>query len=445
VAHNLQQIVDTLAKRLGRGVLLNSPSMRLVVHSPSFGPVDDVRVSSILNRKPPPEAMNWVTAQGLTDATGPFRVPANPGIGMLARIGIPIQSRGALLGYLWLIDADESLTDDDLTLANDLVEAAAEDLYRERLFQELERGRERELLRDLLSEAPDVRAHAAEELVEGGLLAPASDVAALVLQPVYPDGREIDEGVRISLNLALDRLRHRLSPRHSLQLMRPDHGVFVVALKDTMMRARGIEMLAQELYDSLGEMLRENEVGIYIGIGGSQPLAGTVCSYREARQAVRIARIEPRFGQVVSWESLGVYRLLSQLPIEQLDVRAFHPGLLALLRSVDASVLVPTLEHYLDRGCDAQTTARELNLHRASLYYRLHKIEEIAGVNLHDGEDRLALHLGLKLARLARMHALEPAKSAPHEDLRLQQEAIQSLDRSAEGVSDSRLIDSLQV
>ena len=37
----------------------------------------------------------------------------------------------------------------------------------------------------------------------------------------------------------------------------------------------------------------------------------------------------------------------------------------------------------------------------AGSYYRLRRIEEVAGVNLHDGEDRLLCHLALRLARLS--------------------------------------------
>ena len=62
-----------------------------------------------------------------------------------------------------------------------------------------------------------------------------------------------------------------------------------------------------------------------------------------------------------------------------------------------------TLEVYLDHACDAKLSAEALFLHRASLYYRLQRIEQIAGVNLKSGADRLALHIGLKLARLLGM------------------------------------------
>jgi hypothetical protein len=50
--------------------------------------------------------------------------------------------------------------------------------------------------------------------------------------------------------------------------------------------------------------------------------------------------------------------------------------------------------------------ADALGIHRATFYYRLHRIERITGLNLQSGDDRLALHLGLKLARLAGVHPL---------------------------------------
>jgi DNA-binding PucR family transcriptional regulator len=65
---------------------------------------------------------------------------------------------------------------------------------------------------------------------------------------------------------------------------------------------------------------------------------------------------------------------------------------------------VATLETYLDHGCDTKLTAEELFLHRASLYYRLQRIEELTGASLKSGTDRLALHLSLKLAWLLGVH-----------------------------------------
>jgi DNA-binding PucR family transcriptional regulator len=63
--------------------------------------------------------------------------------------------------------------------------------------------------------------------------------------------------------------------------------------------------------------------------------------------------------------------------------------------------LVETLGTYLEHAGDAKATAAALNVHRTSLYYRLHRIEELAGVDLSSGEDRLMCHMALRLARLS--------------------------------------------
>jgi sugar diacid utilization regulator len=66
--------------------------------------------------------------------------------------------------------------------------------------------------------------------------------------------------------------------------------------------------------------------------------------------------------------------------------------------------LAGTLECYLDLAGDVKASAQALSLHRASLYYRLEKIESATGKDLKRGEDRLELQLGLKMARLLRVY-----------------------------------------
>ncbi|BFO15593.1 hypothetical protein SHKM778_19810 [Streptomyces sp. KM77-8] len=62
--------------------------------------------------------------------------------------------------------------------------------------------------------------------------------------------------------------------------------------------------------------------------------------------------------------------------------------------------LARTAEVYLDRAGQAGRTAAELGIHRQTLYYRLSRIEQLTGLDLDDGEDRLLLHMALKASRL---------------------------------------------
>lgn len=406
MASELQRIVDSLGMRLQRAVALDDPRLRLLVYSPHYGIVDDTRLASILHREAPERAAKWALGQGVARAQGPVRLPPNPDLELLARVCVPVRCQGVLLGYLWLIDAESSLSDADLADAVAAADEAGLVMYREQLLRELERGRERELLRDLLSDDATLRDHAARALVDASLFVQGPKVAALVVAPVHEAGNAVDEPVRIAIDLALDQIRRGIAARQSLQLARPDHGVFLVGMGDPGVRSGGLGRLAERLRETAARPLAAVEGWrVVVGVGDvADHLADAQGSYRQARLAVRIAEIVPLFGSIAAWSDLGVYRTLAQLPPEELTSQALHPGLVTLLQTEGAETLVRTLECYLDRAGDAKATAEELVVHRTSLYYRLGRIEKLAGVDLHRGDDRLALHLGLKMARLAGLH-----------------------------------------
>ena len=127
-------------------------------------------------------------------------------------------------------------------------------------------------------------------------------------------------------------------------------------------------------------------------------------AHEHARLALRVAGALPEHGSPAGWEGLGAYRLLARAAETPHARELIHPGLPKLFALHSKESLVQTLEAYLDNGCDTKLTAEALFLHRASLYYRLQRIEAITSTSLKSGADRLALHSGLKLARLVGMH-----------------------------------------
>jgi DNA-binding PucR family transcriptional regulator len=72
-------------------------------------------------------------------------------------------------------------------------------------------------------------------------------------------------------------------------------------------------------------------------------------------------------------------------------------GAARLLADPAAATLLPTLGTFLDCAGDVQRAAAELRVHRATLYNRLSRVEQISGLNLRDGRDRLLMHLALRL------------------------------------------------
>ncbi|NBM15976.1 hypothetical protein GUY61_10020, partial [Streptomyces sp. GC420] len=123
--------------------------------------------------------------------------------------------------------------------------------------------------------------------------------------------------------------------------------------------------------------------------------AGLPAAWREALAAARSATAEPRLGPVAEWAALGPYRMLTALPRDA----ARDPAVHALLDASHTD-LARTTEVFLDCAGQAGRTATALGIHRQTLYYRLSRVEQLTGLDLDNGEDRLLLHMVLKAARL---------------------------------------------
>ncbi|WP_309032628.1 PucR family transcriptional regulator, partial [Streptomyces alfalfae] len=123
-------------------------------------------------------------------------------------------------------------------------------------------------------------------------------------------------------------------------------------------------------------------------------LAELDVSWREAASAARAATAQPHLGPLAEWAALGPYRMLTALPASEPD-----PAVRALLAPAHTE-LARTAEVFLDHAGQAGRTATALGIHRQTLYYRLSRVEQLTGLDLDAGEDRLLLHMALKAARL---------------------------------------------
>ncbi|WP_043614272.1 PucR family transcriptional regulator [Nonomuraea candida] len=375
---DLQRTVDELAARLDRPLLLEDRVQRVVAYSEQSGAMDDVRRDSILRRHTVPEVRQWLRAAGIQEATAPLRTPGAPHLGLLPRVCVPVRHADRLLGFLWFIDAAPPMTQAQVAEAASAVPGLALALFHESLASGLASHRELEAVTGLLTGTREAAVDAARQLIEAGAFPQAQPVS---VQVARPRTAEPDDALRLALEQGLLAVRRRLSGHHPLHLVRYDHAVLLVA---------GPPVPADELHAAM-------PVPVVVGIGRGRPvLAEAAGAYREARHAAEVTARVPGLGRTAEWARLGVYRMLTQLPDQEL-----HPGLEGLLADAQYLPLLETLETYLDLAGSAVATSRALRLHRTSLYYRLQRVEELARTDLKDGGERLALHLSLKLARLS--------------------------------------------
>jgi PucR C-terminal helix-turn-helix domain/GGDEF-like domain len=365
VHDGLQEIVDDLSGRLDRPVLVDDVELRPLAYSSQTGELDFVRTASILSRHAPDAARDALFRYGIRTASAPVRIPAHPEIRMSARVCLPIVSAGQPVGFLWLLE-EPPVREEELALA---VAAAADAAAALLPDDDARRRRERELLERLLGADADGAREAAGALEDDSYI----PLRPLVVCVAGPAGDAWAD--------ALDRVRARAPLRHVLAGELTGHAVCVLSAHGAL---RG------ELAEALGG-------AAFVGEGDEVPgLREAPRSYRRALTALRVAATAP--ARVARWGELGADRLLAGLPGDALE--DLPAGVRTLLAGGHEQ-LVETLETYLDHAGDAKATAAALHVHRTSLYYRLHRIEELAAVDLSSGEDRLVCHMALRLARLA--------------------------------------------
>jgi hypothetical protein len=419
VLNELQAIVDDLAHRLDASTVLEDDDQRMVVYSSQSGPIDEVRRDSILQRETSQQVMDWFRQFGIARATSPLRIPSHPELGILGRLCCPVRFRGRLMGFLFLIDDEQRLAAGDIAAAEQAGQHAGVLLYEEELSERLSAS----VLSHLLAPAAELRESAARQLLEQGMATAGTPHAVVYVRPADPTPAA---GLGELIGEALSELGRQRGHAGLLRVARQDHGVLLARVSsaddDRAARAAAEEvrgMLARRLparpaarssraagssgsagsLPTRGSAQATRPARVVTGIGDPQRhLTAAVVSYRQALLAARVAASVPAVGDLARWQDLGAFRALVQLPLGERSASCLDPRLGKLLAA--ESGLAETVEAYLDLGGDAKRTAEQLNVHRATHYYRLGKAQRLTGADLHDGNDRLALHLSFKLARL---------------------------------------------
>ncbi|ANZ41482.1 CdaR family transcriptional regulator [Lentzea guizhouensis] len=394
--NNLQSIVDELAERLRRSVAIDDPSIRLLAASRHFGDEDELRIRSVLDRSIEPAVSDKVFAHGTSGWTSPGVVEVE---GALPRLCAPIRCNGLLLGYLWLIDENGGFGEDVVGAAAVAAERAGTILYRELLVHERSKARHEAILRELVSPDAESRARAVEDLRAEQLF--SDDTARLTVLAVQLTAGSSAQDV--AFEAAVEDGVRAVIDDVALVVVNPSRAWILLAGRRELSRS----LVAAVAERVTGRFARLSAGGgrLVFGLGTTVPrLPEVVRSYQQAFLAARVALLVPGIGDIARWGALGLYELLMKLPVDDLLDASHIPALTALEREDNHHVLTDTLSQFLHHAGNIQRTADILCIHRATLYQRVKRIEQITGLSLDSGDDRLTLHLGLKLRELAAAH-----------------------------------------
>lgn len=379
-----QELVDEISELLGAPATLENRDFELIAFGAydsegelDASALDPVRTRSILTRRSTTAVRTWFEGFGITRATGPVRIPPTPEAGVYrGRVCLPVRHRGVVLGYVWLLDDDPGPSDAQLAAAMEVTGRIGA-----LLADEAQHGADltREL-RAVLTAQQDWQRDMAVAELRTALGARADGPHTVVCVTPWPSADPDDAPSLRTLPgaTALCTVPWGAESQSLALLVR-------LRSADTLTPATAA---AARLLERAGE----SAAGVATGRAG---LAELGAAWREASASARAALAEPGLGPVARWASIGPYRLLTALPRET----AQDPAVRTLLTPAHHE-LARTAEVYLDCAGQAGRTAAELGIHRQTLYYRLSRVEQLTGLDLDDGEDRLLLHMTLKAARL---------------------------------------------
>ncbi|MGW3631542.1 PucR family transcriptional regulator [Streptomyces sp. NPDC005122] len=407
-----QELVDEISALLDAPATLENRDFELIAFA-AYGSdgdddfdaaaLDPVRTRSILTRRSTPAVRAWFEGFGIARATDPVRIPPTPEAGVYrGRVCLPVRHRGVVLGYVWLLD-------DDPGPAQDRLDAAMEVASRigALLADEAQAGADltRELRAVLTAERGWQRDMAVAEL--RAALGPRGEgLHTLVCVAPWPSADPDDAPSARTVPGATALCTVPWSGRASASAAAAAEGVEPGWSLALLVRLRSPEVLTPALTAAVRFVREaEGERAGGAGVSGARAAAGVAgarvglaelgAGWQEASAAARAVLAEPRLGPVAEWSSIGPYRLLTTLPPEAARDPAVHT-----LLSPAHHELARTAEVFLDCAGQAGRTAAELGIHRQTLYYRLSRVEQLTGLDLDDGEDRLLLHMALKAARL---------------------------------------------
>lgn len=326
----------------------------------------------------------------------PFTIPASV-LGQNCFVS-PLRLRDTAAGYLALI-GETDISDLDRQIAERAARVLGIELAKQRAVTEAQLQIQGDFLDDLLSgNYPSEDAMLARGRWMGHDLASPHVALAVAVEELHDAARA--GGVRRPRTPNV--VRTEVVRFATNGLIREHEDTLVIAIPrhpaPDRQEAIGLgDRLRSQITNVLGRAI------VTVGVGRSHPgVTGLTRAYREAEQALAIARSLLGPGQTVHFEDLGVQRLLFQLR-ENDELASFYEDLLGRLQAHDerqGAELVNTLEAFFECHGNHVRTAQRLHLHRNTLLYRLERARQVLDLDLDKAEARLALQVALKIGRV---------------------------------------------
>lgn len=225
---------------------------------------------------------------------------------------------------------------------------------------------------------------------------------------IYIKSREMqfqNEASRIAFLVQIED-RNDIAVSEMLQAAFPDRNKdFVVTVTENevvlVKEIKNPESAAiMKIANQIDRVLREQfNGGFVIGIGSvSMQLKDIARSFKEAQIAVEIGRVFDEDITIMNYESLGIGRLIYQLPTTLCEMFLSEVFKKGSIDSLDEETLF-TIQNFFENNLNVSETSRKLFVHRNTLVYRLEKIKKLTGLDLREFDNAIVLKVALMVKK----------------------------------------------
>lgn len=159
---------------------------------------------------------------------------------------------------------------------------------------------------------------------------------------------------------------------------------------------KDLEKLARSISDSLSsEFYTHALVGIGTPVVGVKDLAR---SFKEAQVALEVGKVFDTERNIVSYEHLGIARLIYQLPTTLCEMFLKEIFKVGSIETLDQETLF-TIQRFFENNLNVSETSRKLFVHRNTLVYRLEKIKKLTGLDLREFDDAIVFKVALMVKK----------------------------------------------
>ncbi|MEG2118161.1 MAG: helix-turn-helix domain-containing protein, partial [Clostridia bacterium] len=171
--------------------------------------------------------------------------------------------------------------------------------------------------------------------------------------------------------------------------------VLVKELKTTA-ENKSIDAYAKSIVDTANS---EFYLKVSIGIGSVVTSVKELArSFKDAQVALEVGKVFETEKNVVNYESLGIGRLIYQLPITLCEMFLSEVFKRGSLESLDRETLM-TIQAFFENNLNVSETSRKLFVHRNTLVYRLEKIKKLTGLDLREFDHAITFKVALMVKK----------------------------------------------